>query len=106
MAQLQMQVITALFLVAAAVQLASSRGLFYYREDGEFANSNSSCTGTPNLNQPWIGQPTFVRQIENGTLYTAGDGEDMIHGMYNMSTYMYMLASIPEKRAWDRGYYY
>ena len=81
MAQLQMQVITALFLVAAAVQLASSRGLFYYREDDEFANSNSSCTGTPNLNQPWIGQPTFVRQIENGTLYTAGDVEDMIHGM-------------------------
>ena len=76
----QIQIIAAL-LLAVAVQLASSRGLFYYKEDDEFA-ANSSCTGIPNLNQPWIGQPTFVRQIENGTLYTAGDGEDMIYGMY------------------------
>lgn len=76
----QMQVISALFL-AVAVQLASSRGLFYYREDNDLAG-NSSCTGTPNMNQPWIGQPTFVRQIENGTLYTAGDGEDMTYGLY------------------------
>jgi hypothetical protein len=76
----QIQVITAL-LLAVAVQLASSRGLFYYREDEDEFASNSSCTGTPNPNQPWVGQPTFVRQIENGTLYTAGDAEDMIYGI-------------------------
>lgn len=81
------QVITAL-LLGVAVQLASSRGLFYYREDDEFAG-NSSCSGTPNLNRPWIGQPTFVRQIENGTLYTAGDGEDMIYGTYANTHILY-----------------
>ena len=87
----QMHVIAAL-LLAVAVQLASSRGLFYYREEEDEFAANSSCTGTPNPNQPWTGQPTFVRQIENGTLYTAGDAEDMIYGKSTLRILMHYTA--------------
>ena len=76
----QTQVIITL-LLTVALHLVSPRGIFYYKEESEDF-SNSSCTGQPNSIQPWTGQPTFVRQIENGTLYTAGDGDDMIYGMY------------------------
>lgn len=76
----QTQVIVSL-LLAVALQLTSPRGLLHYKEEHEDF-SNSSCTGQPNLIQPWSGQLTFVRQIENGTLFTAGDGDDMIYGMY------------------------
>ena len=60
-----------------AVHLAESRGVLYYEEDFP---ADSACSGQPNVIPPWTGQPTFVRQIDNGSLYTAGDGDDMIHG--------------------------
>ena len=70
--------------ILIAVQLGESRrGVVYYKEDDL---GDSACSGQPNLIPPWTGQPTFVRQIENGTLYTAGDGEDMIYGMLTRHT--------------------
>lgn len=60
------------------VQLANSHGVLYYRED-EF--DDSECPGQPNKIQPWMGSPTFVNQTVNGTLYTAGDGDDMLYRM-------------------------
>ena len=68
-----------------AVQLGESRrGVIYYKEDDL---GDSACSGQPNLNTPWTGKPTFVSQIENGTLYTAGNGEDMIYGMLARTVY-------------------
>ena len=69
------RVLSALFV---AIELVDSRGTLYYKEDEAF--DGSVCSGTANSIPPWYGQPTFVRQIANGTLYTAGDGEDMIYG--------------------------
>ena len=71
------QLLSALFV---AIELVDSRGVLYYKEDE--ALDGSACSGTPNTLPPWYGQPTFVRQIANGTLYTAGDGEDMIYGKH------------------------
>ena len=71
-------IIAALFLI---VQVAESRGIFYYEE--ESASDSSACSGQPNLIAPWTGEPSLVRQIDNGTLYTAGDGEDMVSRTFN-----------------------
>lgn len=71
------RLLSALFV---AIELVDSRGVLYYKEDE--TPDGSACSGTPNTLPPWYGQPTFVRQIANGTLYTAGDGEDMIYGKH------------------------
>ena len=60
-----------------AAELADSRGVLYYKEE---EGLDGACSGTANSKEPWFGEPAFVRQIANGTLYTAGDGEDMIYG--------------------------
>ena len=40
------------------------------------------CRGKENTLQPWSGNLTFVRSIDNGSLYLAGDGEDKIYGTF------------------------
>lgn len=40
---------------------------------------NSTCPGTLNTHTPWSGVPVKIREVENGSLYTAGDGDDQIY---------------------------
>ena len=50
----------------------------YYSEPRGVADA--SCPGTPNTLTPWTGAPVKVREVENGSLYTAGDGDDQLYG--------------------------
>ena len=40
----------------------------------------SVCPGELNMQPAWSGRPTKLREVENGSLYTAGDGEDQLYG--------------------------
>ena len=52
------------------------RSFLYYSEP---AVATSSCPGTLNTIPPWSGQPTKVKEVVNGSLYTAGDGDDQLY---------------------------
>ncbi len=49
----------------------------YYREP-ELADS--TCPGTQSTLLPWVGTPSLVRNTTNGSLYTAGEGDDQLFG--------------------------
>lgn len=38
------------------------------------------CPGKENTNKPWVGTPTLLQTVANGSLYTAGDGDDQVFG--------------------------
>jgi hypothetical protein len=40
------------------------------------------CLGKENTLKPWSGNLTFVRSVDNGTLYLAGNGEDQIYVLH------------------------
>jgi hypothetical protein len=56
------------------VQISSS---FDLKNLGSFC-SNDSSLGPPNLNPIGDSAAKFVRTVENGSLYTIGNGEDQI----------------------------
>lgn len=60
--------------VVLGLQLQSS---LYYSEESPLT---SSCPGQPNTHTPWSGQLVKVKEVENGSLYLAGDGDDQIYG--------------------------
>lgn len=41
---------------------------------------DGSCSGQPNTNPPWTGQPVLKTKTANGSLWMAGQGEDQIYG--------------------------
>ena len=51
---------------------------YLYYEEPEVLDSG--CPGKPNLLNPWTGEPTLVKQVANGSLYTAGSGDDELFG--------------------------
>ena len=40
----------------------------------------ADCPGKENTNLPWSGTPTLLQKVTNGSLFTAGDGEDQLYG--------------------------
>jgi len=44
-----------------------------------YCHGKPNPAATPNLNPIWTGAPTFVSSATNGTLYTVGEGEEMVH---------------------------
>ena len=50
---------------------------------GDASPLTSTCPGKPNSLAPWSGSLTKVKEVENGSLYTAGDGDDQIYGGYS-----------------------
>lgn len=64
-------------LIGLLLFCSSSSSYLYYKEPEVL---DSACSGQPNTGAPWIGKPTLVKQVENGSLYTAGDGEDQLYG--------------------------
>lgn len=40
----------------------------------------AECPGKENTNKPWVGTPTLLQTVANGSLYTAGDGDDQVYG--------------------------
>ena len=44
-------------------------------------NADGECHGTFNNLAPWSGDLTKIKEVANGSLYTAGDGDDQIFGM-------------------------
>lgn len=52
----------------------------YYKEP---ELQDNTCHGNPNNATPWHGKPTLLKQVENGSLYSAGDGEDQLYGETN-----------------------
>ena len=59
------------------LDLCQAKGVLYYQEP---ENDGSVCSGQSNKNWPWSGSPTLVREVTNGSLYTAGEGDDQIYG--------------------------
>ncbi len=59
----------------------SCKGVLYYQEPE--GNTDGTCSGHPNTIKPWIGEPKLKAQIANGSLYTAGEGDDQIYGNLN-----------------------
>lgn len=55
--------------------LASAHFLF---EDA--SPLSKDCPGAPNTLTPWSGDLVKVNSVANGSLYTAGDGDDKIYG--------------------------
>ena len=49
----------------------------YYKEP---ELEDGACPGKPNTVPPWEDQPTLVKTIANGSLYTAGNGDDQLFG--------------------------
>lgn len=66
------------FLMLLSMDQAYSKGVLYYREPE--GNLDGTCPGVPNTYGPWTGEPTFVKKMTNGSLYTAGNGEDQVYG--------------------------
>ena len=66
----------ALLLLGFIFPLQCSTYLFHHEE----SPLTSSCPGSPNLHPPWDGSPTHVTSVANGSLYTAGAGDDQIYG--------------------------
>lgn len=65
----------------AVQSLGPARYLYYPHSSSSSSSlSDSLCPGKPNTNTPWSGQLTKVREVENGSLYLAGDGQDQIYG--------------------------
>lgn len=44
-------------------------------------HADDECHGTFNNLAPWSGDLVKVKEVANGSLYTAGDGDDQIFGM-------------------------
>ena len=44
----------------------------------------ADCPGKENTNTPWVGTPTLLQTVANGSLYTAGDGDDQVFGEGNI----------------------
>ena len=63
-----------LFLLAFIFPLQCST---YHHEESPLT---SSCPGSPNVHPPWDGSPTLLTSVANGSLYTAGVGDDQIYG--------------------------
>ena len=40
----------------------------------------ADCPGKENTNLPWSGTPALLQKVANGSLFTAGDGEDQLYG--------------------------
>ena len=66
----------ALFLLAFIFPLQCNTYLYYHEE----SPLTSSCPGSPNVHPPWDGSPTKLTSVANGSLYTAGTGDDQIYG--------------------------
>ena len=47
----------------------------------------AECPGKENTNKPWVGTPTLVQTVANGSLYTAGDGDDQVFGEGNTRSF-------------------
>ena len=43
----------------------------------------AECPGKENTNKPWVGTPTLLQKVANGSLFTAGDGDDQVFGEGN-----------------------
>lgn len=43
----------------------------------------AECPGKENTNKPWVGTPTLLQKVANGSLFTAGDGDDQLFGEDN-----------------------
>ena len=41
---------------------------------------NSTCSGNLNTLTPWTGALVKLKEVENGSLYTAGDEDDQLYG--------------------------
>ena len=67
-----------LTVLIALVQCNPRTSSFLYHH--EVSPLTSECPGKPNTNTPWSGQLTKVKEVENGSLYLAGDQEDQIYG--------------------------
>lgn len=65
-------------LLLVSVDQACSKGVLYYREPE--GNLDGTCPGVPNTYVPWTGEPTLKSNVTNGSLYTAGNGEDQVYG--------------------------
>ncbi len=59
-------------------QQCSCKGVLYYQEPE--GNLDGTCSGQPNTIPPWVGEPSLKTQTVNGSLYTAGEGDDQIYG--------------------------
>ncbi len=59
--------------------LLSSTGTsyLYYKEP---VLEDDTCPGRPNPLDPWVGEPELVKTVGNGSLYTAGNGDDELYG--------------------------
>jgi hypothetical protein len=53
------------------------QSFLYYSEPR--GDPNSTCPGNLNTLIPWTGAPVKLREVENGSLYTAGDGDDQLY---------------------------
>ena len=54
------------------------QSFLYFSEPDE--DPNSTCPGSLNTLPPWTGNPVKIREVENGSLYTAGDADDQLYG--------------------------
>lgn len=59
-------------------QQCSCKGVLYYQEPE--GNMDGTCSGQPNTIKPWVGEPALKTQTINGSLYSAGEGDDEIYG--------------------------
>ena len=70
----------AFFTRLSSLMLLFTAGTSYlYYKEPELEDT-STCPGKPNSLDPWKGEPTLVKTVQNGSLYTAGDGDDQLFG--------------------------
>ena len=82
-AQLKMAIFKLLVALPILLLLSSqchSKGVLYYQEPE--GNMDGSCSGQPNTNKPWTGEPSFITKVTNGSLYTVGEGDTRIYGNF------------------------
>lgn len=66
--------------------IALAKGVLNYQEELH-EGDGSVCSGQPNKLYPWMGAPDLLTQVENGSLYLAGYGDDQIYGKFNSTVY-------------------
>ena len=66
-----------LFLWVLLLLSSTGTSYLYYKEP---VLEDSKCPGKPNPLDPWVGEPKLVKTVENGSLYTAGSGDDELYG--------------------------
>lgn len=60
-----------------------SRGYLFFEEHD---TQSSACPGKSNTLSPWVGEPTKLSSVANGSLYTAGSGDDELYILHVYGT--------------------